>query len=167
MSKQNHNKMPREIKKYTGILSTSEQVSELQSWERQAVMLHLEGWRAVDIAEAVNKNPGTVRRCLQKDATRKLIEDYYEFLDAEYESLYKLALDSMRDAMHPDSPLTTRVETAKHFFKTSSRSKSDNGTQSAESMIARVINIVQQNGPQQHNYNESRLSGSPDSDQED
>lgn len=148
MSEQNHKNTPDGIKKLTSLLQSPDgSISSLQSWEKQAIMLHLEGWPASQIAVAVNKNPGTVRNTLKKEATQKVISDYEEFTSREYESLYNMAVNAIRDGLDPDkSPLTTRTEIAKFFIKNrTEKQKPTDDDNSAEALVQKIVNIYQYN----------------------
>jgi IS30 family transposase len=139
--------MPAEIKKLTSLLQSEDgSVSKLQSWERQAIMLHLEGWPASQIAIAVNKNPGTVRKTLKKEATQKVLQDYESFISQEYESLYSMAVQAIRDALDPaQAPLSLRTETAKFFLNKKSGTKKNEDDESAETIVQRIVNVYNDN----------------------
>jgi len=141
--------MPAELKHYTGLIDDPNYKPSLKTWYKQAVILHLEGWRATEIAEQLGKSPSTVRNVLQRDDVKSLIDSYYSFLDSEYRSLYQLAVQAMRDAMRPAAPLELRVNTAKFFLqgKGQGMSSADSGQESAEDLVQKVINVyVDQRG---------------------
>jgi hypothetical protein len=141
--------LPRELKYYTGLIDDPNIKSSLKTWYKQAVVLHLEGWNAREIAEQLNKSPGTVRAVLQREDVKQLIDSYYSFLDSEYRSLYQLAVSAMRDAMRESAPLETRVNTAKFFLQGKGKGMAPEsaGGESAEDLVQRVINVyVDQRG---------------------
>lgn len=148
MSEQDHKNMPEGIKQLTGLLQNEDgSPANLKSWEKQAVMLHLEGWPASQIAAALQKHPGTVRKVLKKDATQKLIDDYDNFVNREYESLYSMAVQAIRDGLDPQqAPLAIRVRTAEAFIKgKQEKNKGNDEAQSAETIVQQVINVYNQN----------------------
>jgi IS30 family transposase len=148
-------KQPSEIKKYTGLLDNQEKsYKSLPTWKKQAVMLHLEGYSAPAIADELNKSPQTVRRLLNSDEAKELISTYYDFLDQEYEALYKSALSAMRDSLSAKAPLHLRFQAAKFILEKRNPTKADGDDPlSAENIVQQTINhyITQVN-----NYNETQ-----------
>jgi DNA-binding protein Fis len=141
--------LPRELKYYTGLIDDPNINATLKTWHKQAVVLHLEGWKITEIAEQLHKSVSGVRQVLQRDDVKQLIESYYSFLDSEYRSLYQLAVQAMRDAMRETAPLELRVNTAKFFLQGKGKGMAPEsaGGESAEDLVQRVINVyVDQRG---------------------
>jgi hypothetical protein len=158
------NKMPAEIKRYLGIISDKDNTQQkLKTWQKQALLLHLEGYPATEIAEMVHKAPSSVRRAIQSDEAKVLIQDYYNFLDAEYESLYKLSLNAMRDSLSDTAPLELRFKAAKFFLEKKAdkqqAAQAASEDQSAEGIIQKIINIYNYNqSPSDDNSNQTTIS---------
>lgn len=134
--------MPNELKRYVGLLDNDSSVLQsLKSWQKQAIMLHLEGHSGKAISEQLNKSPQSIRKFLDSPPAKELISDYYRFLDSEFKSLYSQALSSMRACMDESAPLDTRRKAAEFVLKNLGHNQGTSVEEdSAEGIIQRVLN---------------------------
>jgi len=136
------NKLPKEIKKYVGLLDSQKgTLQTLESWQKQAIMLHLEGLPATQISEQLHKSPQTIRKLLDSPTAQELIQEYYSFLDGECKALYSGAIDALRDCLSPNAPIETRRRAAEFVLQGKMQQTGTSKEEdSAEGIIQRVLN---------------------------
>ena len=134
----------KELQKYLGILPEKRrpQLRRLGTHHKQAIMLHLEGMPASQIADELGRTPGWVSETLRSDLAQALINDYLSFADSEFKALYKLSIAAIRDALQSQDP-ELKLKAADKYLKAHGKydPKSLGGKETAEDVIKRVMEL--------------------------
>jgi hypothetical protein len=104
-------------------------------------MYHLQGISPKEIVEQLQTTTARIRRVLNSDLGKQVVEDYFKFSDLEFEALYTLSISAIRDALN-SSDIDIRLKAADKFLK--AHGKYDRGVSaesSAEDVIRRVMEL--------------------------
>ena len=131
------------LQRYLAVLpdKKSPQLKRLSPEHKNMIILHLEGMPAHQIAEELGRSPGHVSSVLRSDLAQALINDYLSFADLEFQALYKLSIDAIRDALQ-DSDINVRLKAADRYLKTHGKDEGGKGKDSAEDVITRIMSMI-------------------------
>ena len=113
---------------------------------RLVILMHLEGYSGAEIANEVRLAPGTVYNILKSPAAENIIQQYFEFADAEFRSLYALAIKAVKDNLL-EGDLDQRLRAADKFMKAHGKyEKAGDAADTAEDVVSRIMEMRKADG---------------------
>jgi len=122
---------------YTG------QERPLRTWEKQALILHIQGERNSLIAKMVGRASGTVARFLRSKAAQFYIDDYIATKDQDLKVLQILAVDALRELVVNAGSESVRLNAALAILKSQGKDQkvSEKGEATAEDVAREIIHM--------------------------
>jgi DNA-binding transcriptional regulator GbsR (MarR family) len=104
-------------------------------------LLHIQGKKLSEIAEETGRSTSYISTTIRSTAAKNIIQDFYSFQDAEFEALYQLSVDAVRDALRDDDK-DVRLKAAKMFLQAHGKlNRKDYGQATAEDVVRRIMEI--------------------------
>jgi len=132
----------KELNKYLGFVEPAPEKSlkSLKPKDKQILLLSLEGFSASEIMEQLSVSSSRIRTVLSSDLADQVFDDFLAFKDREFQALYSLTIDAIRDALRAED-IELRLKAADKFLK--AHGKYDRGPASAggtaEDVIRRIM----------------------------
>ena len=132
------------LNKYLGFVDKEKNsgLKRLKPQDKQVVLLAIEGHSAGEIVDMLGMSSGRVRSVLSSAPASKIFDDFLSFKDREFQLLYSLSIDAIRNALRsPDLDVALRA--AEKYLK--AHGKFDGGRASvsdtAEDVVRRIMEI--------------------------
>lgn len=130
------------LQNYIGVIKPPKGV-KVDKPRKEWLLLHLQGYRVPEIAASTNSSPSAVYKFLKTDTALQLKNDYLNFTEEEFRSLYVLTVHAIRDAL-VDDDIDIRLKAADKVLK--ARGDYDKHSQrderdTAEDVIRRIVEM--------------------------
>lgn len=131
------------LNQYLGLVDPEKPkpLAKLGPLDKQMLLLYLQGEDPKEICEQLSCSISRFRRVIKSEIAQLVIEDYFQFCDQEFSTLYELSIQAIRDALKADS-LETRLRAADKFLK--AHGKYDSGgpkEMTAEDVVRRIFEL--------------------------
>ena len=143
MPEQNKNLV--DLNKYLGLTATKAQnrdVRRLKFQDRQIILMALEGHSTQEIVEQLQTSSSHTKRILQSDLAIQVFDDFLSFKDREFQLLYNLAINAVRNALRSEDP-DVALRAAEKYLKAHNKFGGGSAVahDTAEDVIRRIMEI--------------------------
>lgn len=132
------------LKEYFGLVPGHQaHYDRFDTRHKQIIYLHLCGHGTSQIADTLGLNASTVRRTITSDIGQSIINEYFKFLDLEFNSLYSASIEAVRDSLKPTQDPKIRLSAAELVLKSLGKMmpKKTESDDSAEDIVKRIIEM--------------------------
>jgi len=100
---------------------------------------HLAGKSSEQIAEALGCTTATVQRVVRDPLAKPILAESYSHRQLEIDALTGVAVHSVREALDPAKPISTRLQGVDRFLKMKEQLGSVEHKQTAEEIVAKIF----------------------------
>jgi hypothetical protein len=105
------------------------------------LLLYLQGTPPTEIVDELKTSMGRFRRVMKSDLGKLVIDDYFQFCDQEFSTLYQLSVDAIRKALTSDD-IDLQLKAADKFLKAHGKyDKAVAKEATAEDVVRRILEI--------------------------
>lgn len=118
-----------QYEKWTGERNAdgSARLKKLSAVHRQWVACFINGMKQVEIAQQFGVAAITVHRVLSDPLAKELIEEFDDGFKAEFQAMFPLVSDTIRDGLDPERPMGTRLRAVDRYAKVARLVGGDDG----------------------------------------
>ena len=107
-----------DLNRYLGLVEPEKPkaLARLGPLDKQMLLLYLQGEDPKEICDQLSCSVSRFKRVVNSELGQLVIEDYFQFCDQEFATLYELSIKAIREALKAES-LETRLKAADKFLK--------------------------------------------------
>jgi len=132
-----------ELNRYLGIVNPEKErpLAFLRDRDKQMLLLYLQGTPPTQIVDELKTSMGRFRRVMKSDLGKLVIDDYFQFCDQEFSTLYQLSVDAIRQGLESED-IDTKLKAADKFLKAHGKyDKAVSKEATAEDVVRRILEV--------------------------
>jgi len=133
-----------DAQKLTGISNGNgvHRLVRLKPLHKKILALHLSGASNVQISIELNRSPCWISDVIKDPSCQEVIEKIDILHEEEFKRLRGLANETLRSAMQPGKPDSTRLSAAKTYYQREGKTD-DSKTDTAEDVMSKILNKIE------------------------